>query len=372
MSPKTTHSPGWIGATILLTALLGSGGALAVWKRGERERSNAAAANLPEPSEVVTAAVATPRKHRPTATAVGTVLALQSVTLKNEIAGTVHSVHLTPGDIVAPGTVLVALDVSVEAASLKAEEARTSLAETTLKRYEGLLEHQAVSEEEVDRARAERDVSLAEIARIKAVIARKTIRAPFRARIGISDLHPGQYLSEGTVLTTLQGVESAENVDFSVAQNVAAGLKVGDSIVVTLGEAPVPARILAIDAKVDPATRNALVRARLNGKLLPGPGASVAVRVPTSVVTEAVIVPVSALRTGPGGDHVFVIAADDKGKSRAQLRPVRAGEVLGDSVLILQGLKAGEQVAVSGAFKLREGVLVTLAGATTPQRKGGK
>jgi len=365
MSPKFTRTPGWIGATLLLTALLGSGGALAAWKSNERERSNAAAANVPEPSEVVTAAVATPRTHRASATAVGTVLALQSVTLRNEIAGTVHEAHLTPGAIVAPGAVLVALDVSVEAASLKAEQARTSLAETTLKRYEGLLQHQAVSAEEVDRARAERDVSLAEIARIRAIIARKTIRAPFRARIGISDVHPGQYLPEGTVLTTLQGVDAAENVDFSVAQNVAAGLKVGDSIVVQVGDAPTSARIVAIDAKVDPVTRNALVRARLTGKLLPGPGASVAVKVSTGAVTQAVIVPVSALRKGPAGDHVFVLAPDSTGKVRAQLRTVRAGEVLGDSVLIVEGLTAGEQVAVSGAFKLRDGVLVT-------QAKGGQ
>jgi membrane fusion protein (multidrug efflux system) len=365
MSPKITRTPAWIGATVLLTALVGSGGILAAWKTGERERSNAAAANVPEPSEVVTAAVATPRTHRASATAVGTVLALQSVTLRNEIAGTVREARLTPGEIVGAGTVLVALDVSVEAATLKAEEARTSLAETTLKRYEGLLRHQAVSAEDVDRARAERDVSVAEIARIRAIIARKTIRAPFRARIGISDVHPGQYLSEGTVLTTLQGVDAAENVDFSVAQNVAAGLQVGDSIVVQVGGEPTSARIVAIDAKVDPTTRNALVRARLTGKLLPGPGASVAVKVSTGAVTEAVIVPVSALRKGPAGDHVFVLAPDAKGKIRAQLRPVRAGEVLGDSVLIVEGITAGEQVAVSGAFKLRDGVLVT-------QAKGGQ
>ena len=81
--------------------------------------------------------------------------------------------------------------------------------------------------------------------------------------------------------------------------------------------------------------------------------------------TEAVIVPVSALRKGPAGDHVFVLTPDPKGKVRAHLRPVRAGEVLGDSVLIVEGLTAGEQVAVSGAFKLRDGVLVT-------QTKGGK
>ena len=80
----------------------------------------------------------------------------------------------------------------------------------------------------MDRARAERDVALAQIARTKAIIARKTIRAPFRARVGIADVHPGQYLNEGTQLTTLQGVDDAAHVDFTVAQQVAAGLREGE------------------------------------------------------------------------------------------------------------------------------------------------
>lgn len=371
MSSQITRSPSWIGATLLLATIVGSGGALAVWKDGARERSNAAAAGQPEPSEVVTTAVAGARTHRPSTSAVGTVLALRSVTLRNEIAGTVRQIRLTPGEIVEPGTVLVALDVSVEAASLKAEAARTALAETMLKRLEGLLEHRAVSAEEVDRARAERDVALAEIDRIRAIIARKTIRAPFRARIGLSNVHPGQYLSEGTEITSLQGVESSAHVDFTVAQNVASGLRVGDSVLVTIGETPASARIVAIDARVDPTTRNALVRARMKGDVHAGPGASVRVRVPIGVTTEAVVVPVSAVRKGPGGDHVFVIVADEQGKNRAQLRPVQAGEVLGDDVLITAGLKPGELVAASGAFKLREGVLVTPASAPT-QGNGGQ
>ena len=90
--------------------------------------------------------------------------------------------------------------------------------------------------------------------------------------------------------------------------------------------------------------------------------------------TEAVVVPVSALRKGPGGDHLFVIVPDEQGKPRARLRPVEAGEMLGDSILILDGLQAGEQVAASGAFKLREGVLVVVqtGQATQAQGNGGQ
>ena len=70
----------------------------------------------------------------------------------------------------------------------------------------------------------------------------------------------------------------------------------------------------------------------------------------------------SALRKGPGGDHVFVIAAGEDGKTRAQLRAVTAGPVLGDEIVILDGLAAGERVAASGSFKLREAALVAVAG----------
>ena len=370
---KIIRTPAWIGATILLVTVAGSGGILAAWKGASLARSAAASAHPPEPSEVVTGAVAEPREYRPTASSIGTVLALRSVTLRNELAGTVRQASLTPGQIVEPGTILVALDVSVESAELAAQQAQAALTETTLARLQRLLEHHAVSVEEVDRARAERDVAVAEIARIKAIIARKTIRAPFRARVGLSDVHAGQYLPEGTELTTLQGVDSAENVDFTVAQDVAAGLRVGDSVVVTAGNGQTPssARIVAVDSRVDPVTRNAMVRARIRaGELVTSPGASVRVQVPTGRSTESVVVPVSALRKGPDGDHVFVLSADGQGKTRAHLRPVQAGEVLGDEVLILQGLKPGEQVAASGAFKLREGVLVALAGGSGASANG--
>jgi membrane fusion protein (multidrug efflux system) len=159
---------------------------------------------------------------------------------------------------------------------LKAQEAQAALAQTTLERLESLRQHGATSQEEVDQARAERDVAQAQIARTKAIIARKRIRAPFRARVGLADVHPGQYLNEGTPLTTLQGVDDAVHVDFTVAQQVAAGLRVGQPVDVfaTSESSPTAARIVALDARVDPTTRNAMVRARISGHA-PAPGASV-------------------------------------------------------------------------------------------------
>jgi len=124
----------------------------------------------------------------------------------------------------------------------------------------------------------------------------------------------------------------------------------------------IPARVVAVDARVDPGTRNALVRAELPDlALLPAPGSSVRVHVPVGPTHDAVVVPVSALRKGPGGDHVFVIAAAKDGKTRAQLRLVRSGPVLGDEIVIVDGLAAGERVAASGSFKLRDAALVAVS-----------
>ena len=354
---------GLIASSVLIATIIGVGGALALWKDASIARAEAAASNQPEPMESITAAVAQERDHRETTTSIGTVLALRSVALRNELAGTVRHVSLTPGQVVDSGTVLIELDVSIEKAELEALEAQRVLAETVLGRQGRLINERATTQTAVDRARAERDVVLAQIARTRAIIERKTIRAPFRARVGIADVHPGQYLQEGTILTTLQGVDDAVHVDFEVSQQVAAALRKGDGVRVSASadEAPLPARIVAIDSRVDPTTRNATVRARLADANAVTPGASVRVRVPVGPSRKVIAVPVSALRKGPAGDHVFVIAADDAGRDRVSVRPVKSGTVVDDQVLVLEGLEAGERVATSGSFKLRESALVAIA-----------
>jgi len=361
---------GLIGSVVLLLAVAGIGTSLAAWKRTSLAESAAAAAVQVEPVESVTVVPAVEREHRRTTTSIGTVLALRSITLRNEIAGTVSQVNLAPGQVVDEGTVLVALDVSVEQAELNAQQAQATLAATVLTRMMKMGTSVAASETEVDRARAERDVALAQVARIKAVMARKTIRAPFRARVGIADVHTGQYLEEGTRLTTLQGVDDAVHVDFTVAQRVAGGLREGDAVEVFAGgddAEPVPAKIVAVDARVDPATRNAMVRARVDvASKVPAPGASVRVRIPVGPPTKAVAVPVNALRKGPAGDHVFVVSPDKSGKPRAHVRPVQSGMALGNEVLIYGGLSPGETVAAMGSFKLREDALVAVAAEAAP------
>jgi membrane fusion protein (multidrug efflux system) len=353
------------GSFILVALVIALGVGLALWKRAALHAS--ANAVQPEIPEVVEAAIAQPRQHQPSTISIGTAVALRSIVLRNELPGTVQTVALQPGAVVEAGTVLVTLDTSVEQAELTAQRAEAALAESRLNRTRQLVTHGAISVEELDTVNAQHEVIRAQIARTEAIIARKTLRAPFRARAGISDVHPGQYLEQGTQLTTLQGVADAVYVDFAVAQQVAAGLRIGDGVQIERG-APasanshqVDARIVAIDARVDAKSRNTTIRARTDAAAVLLPGASVRVRTAAAPALTALAVPTSALRRSPEGDHVFVLAPDAGGNLRAQLRRVQAGPALGDEVLIEHGLKAGERIATAGSFKLRDSALVAVA-----------
>lgn len=360
---------------VLIAALAGGGFWLVGLKRAAAAESAAAAAQAPEMVQVVRAAVARTAPHSHSTTAIGTVRALRSVTLRNELPGAVRELHLESGAIVEQGDLLVALDVTVEEAELQAAQARVRLSEALLGRVERAAQSQGASAADVDRARAERDVALAEVERTRALIERKRVHAPFRARIGLNDVHVGQYLDAGTVLTSLQGVDEAVHIDFQVAQQVAAALALGEKVDVFLegSAASVQAEIVAIDSEIDPRTRNAMLRAKLESKLAPSPGGSVRVRVPVGAEQQVTVVPVSALRQGPTGEHVFVLAPDAQGTLRAASRRVASGEVMGDEVVLTSGLEPGEQVAASGSFKLFDGLKVVLAAdepaAAAPEQK---
>lgn len=190
------HTPGVatrILASLLLLLLLG-GSAVALWwwKRGQHEAAVAAANQTPEFSFAVEPTEVRQRPFARTTTAIGTVRALQSITLRNELPGTVHTVGLQSGQVVEAGAMLVELDVTVEAAELRALEAEARLTESMLGRMEQALKDQGASAADVDRARAERDKAVANVARTQALIDRKKIKAPFRARVGMVDLHKGQ------------------------------------------------------------------------------------------------------------------------------------------------------------------------------------
>ncbi len=368
MSSSTTPTSGaarWLASLVLILAA-GGGAYLLMRAKGEANaQAAAAAANQPEAAAVVSAAAARSASYARTTTAIGTVRAVRSVMLRNELPGSVREVNLPSGQIVEAGSLLLALDTTVEDAEVAAAQARVRLADTLLERLRRAAQSQGAAEADVDRAKAELEVARADVARLEAVIARKRIHAPFRARIGLNDLQPGQYLDAGAQLALLQGVDDAVHIDFRVSQEVAGRLAPGQSVeVLTADGRSHSAQVIASEAEIDARTRNATFRARLEGAATPAPGGSVRVRAPVEDPQTVTLVSVAALRKGPAGEHVFVLVKGPDGALRAQQRRVSSGAMLGDEVVLLEGVAEGELVASSGSFKLFDGMLAAVAPPT--------
>ena len=206
---------------------------------------------------------------------------------------------------------------------------------------------------EVDEAQATLDQTQARELELRARMGKKEIRAPFRARVGLRNVHPGQYLGEGSLITTLQGVSDRIHVDFSLPQAHSRFVDPGAQIEVTAAGAPsIPAEVVAVDSLIDRGTRNVVVRVSVDNQSgLLRPGMYVDVRVPVGVQEDVVLVPATAVRRASYGDHVYVVAADETGAMRAAQRFVTIGSPIGPDMVVESGLEAGEledRVAVDG------------------------
>jgi membrane fusion protein, multidrug efflux system len=361
------HSLAWVA--VLLT-IGGTAGGLGYYKYVEISAAIAAAEAFPEPREAVEAVRVRRGEWATSTRAVGTVVALRQVEIRNELAGTVVEMGFASGDIVEPGQVLVRLDTSQESAALAAAQAEARLAQVVFDRRDRLRSSPAISALDLDRAREELAAATARVTSLEAGIAKKTLVAPFRARVGLTDLQPGAYLDEGTRVAMLQGVDADAFVDFALPQDMAAAIRPGVSVSLAgpqFPEGSVSAEIVAEDASVDASNRAVRFRAiaRGLGEVL-RPGAFVDVVAVTSPPRPALLVPLTAVRRAPYGQHVFALV-DEDGQSRARQRVVQTGGVQGTEIVVTDGLVEGELIAGAGSFKLREGLLVQM---TRPPESG--
>jgi membrane fusion protein (multidrug efflux system) len=325
------------------------------------------------PPEAVTTIVAQQEQWPATLDAIGTVAAVQGVTVSADLPGTVEQILFESGHSVRAGDVLALLDTRQEKAQLAATEAQHELARLTFERMQGLLNEGVISRAEFDRATAEFRQTDAQVGEIRAVIQRKTIRAPFSGILGIRQVNLGQYLAGGNPLVTLQSLNPIY-VNFGVPQQSAGQLPVGRTVRVTtddLAGAQWTARVTAIDSLVDETTRNIQVQATLanpDGRLRPG--MFVRTQVPVGPARTVVALPASAISYAPYGDSVFVVTdlTDDNGQSYRGVRQhfVKLGATRGDQVSVLSGIKAGDEVVTSGVFKLRNGAAVQINNSVQP------
>lgn len=355
---------------LVLAAVAGTVGGLGLFKYRQIEAGIAAGAAFPEPVEAVGSAISRKGTWSVTTRAIGTVVALQQVEIRNEIAGVVSKLGFMSGASVKAGQVLVEFDTRQEEAALTAAQAEVRLAESTLERRKGLRNSPAFSEQEFDKARSESAAALARAKGLAVVIDKKKIVAPFDGQVGITDLQPGAYLDVGTRIVTLQGTSPDAYVDFALPQDEAAMIRKGTQVTLRNGAVPgseIIADIVADDNSVDRNNRTVRFRAKALGiGALLRPGMFVDVIAITAPPRDAVFVPLTAVRRSAGGAFVYVLAEKD-GKLRAREQRVTLGPVQGDDIAVVSGLESGLRVAAAGSFKLRDGALVALSQPTAPQ-----
>jgi membrane fusion protein (multidrug efflux system) len=330
-------------------------------------------AAMQPPPEAVTTIVAA-RENWPAAlTAIGTLAAVQGVTVSADLPGIVARIAFDSGRTVRKDEVLVQLDTRQEEAQLAGAEAQLQLARLNFERMQGLVAQDAVSRAEFDAAAAARTQAEARLREIRATIERKTIRAPFTGVLGIRQVNLGQFLTGGDPVVPLQSLDPIY-VNFGVPQQQAGQIRLGRTVRITLGELEgevFTGRVSAVDSVVDEATRNVQVQATLAnraGRLKPGMFAQAQVLLGQS--QQVVPLPASAINYAPYGDSVFVVTEmqDEQGRTYRGVRQqvVTLGPARGDQIAVLSGIQPGDEIVTSGVFKLRSGAAVQINNTVQP------
>jgi membrane fusion protein, multidrug efflux system len=329
------------------------------------------------PPEVVTVAAAQKSAWESTLNSVGSLVAVQGVTVAAEMAGKVVHISFEPGAKVNAGDILVKQDTTTEEAQLRSAEAQVVLAQSNYNRIEQLLARNAISRSEFDNVDAQLKANKAQADAIRTTIAKKTIRSPFPGRLGIRLVNLGEILKEGTPIVSLQTLNPIF-ANFQLPQHQLGRIKTDYRVRVTSDALPGEAlegKITAINPQVDSATRNISVQATLdNTKEQLRPGMFVTVQVVLPAENEVLAIPTTSVLYAPYSDSVFVIETKKDEKSGQEGKVVRQqfvrlGEKRGDFIAVVSGLKEGDTVVTTGVFKLRNGQAVVVDNRIVPEFK---
>jgi len=368
---------------------------------------------------------------------VGQTKATQTVEIRARVQGTLDKVVFTEGAPVKKGQVLFEIQkseyeanlLSAKAALAKAQadlfqaeqrtdvieaeselaqvQTRLSLAQSDLDRYTPLAKENAVTQVDLDAARAKRDHSTAEVTSSKANLTNKTaavkyniekakavvaaakadisqaelnlsyctIYSPISGIIGLQQVNAGNLVgkNEATLLTTVSASDPFF-VDFNISEAFLLQLtrgggrseaaKKGVAFQLVLSDNTVyehEGRFSVVDRTVDPKTGTILVRATFPnalGRLRPGQFARV--RVAAEERADAILVPQVAVQELQSAKYVLVVGSDNK----VSQRTVKVAERYEDSYIVTEGLQAGERVVIEGVQKVRPGMEVTPTGKT--------
>lgn len=327
--------------------------------------------NFQPPPEAVTTAIAKQDQWESTLSAIGTVVAVNGVTVSADLPGIVEQISFSSGESVSTGDVLVRLDTKQERAQLAAAQAALELTKLDLDRKEGLLKKSVIPQATYDHVVAEHKQAAARAGEIRATIERKIIRAPFSGVLGIRQVNLGQFVAPGAPIVSLQSLQPVY-VEFTMPQQEIGRVRAGVDVHATTDgvEGEEVGKVSAIDSVVDEATRNMRVQATFPNRTRKlRPGMFVEVKLARGSKASVVTLPVSAISYAPFGDSVFIVE-QVKGKDGSyrgvRQQFVKLGAARGDMVAVLTGVKPGEEVVTSGVFKLRPGAAVVVNNSVQP------
>ncbi len=316
-----------------------------------------------------------PSLWQPKLAASGSLRAIRGVNVTTELAGLVQTIYFTPGAMVKEGSLLIQLNADNDIALLHSLQANAELAKITYLRDKAQYAIEAVSKAQVDTDTGTLKSDVAQVAQQAAIVAKKTIRAPFSGRLGVSQVNPGQYLNTGDPVVMLQTLDPIWT-DFYVPQQEIGHLKVGLPVNVISDSFPgkiFTGKITTINPAVDATTRNVEVEATIsNPKYALAPGMFASVEVITGPPKAYLTLPLTAISFNPYGELVFVVRQTGTDKDNKPILTatqvfIKTGETRGDQVTVLQGLKEGDMVVTSGQLKLKNGSRVAINNSVVPE-----
>jgi membrane fusion protein (multidrug efflux system) len=288
--------------------------------------------------------------------AVGSLRALESVTVRPEVAGKLVRIQVAEGQTVAAGTLLFALDGDIARAEVNEAMASVRASERNRPRIIELASKQLISKSDTDAALAISEINSAKLASAKARLAKTEIRAPFEGVVGLRQVSVGEYVNAGQVLVELVRLDPLE-VEFQIPETLAARLNAGQSVSVQTDAFPgesFTGSISAIAPSVQVSGRSVAVRARLaNAEKKLKPGQFAQVQVALAAAEPVLMLPEQAI--WPSGDQKMVYRIK---AGKAELVPVTLGLREPGWVAVTAGLSVGDEVITAGQQKLFPGAPV--------------
>jgi membrane fusion protein (multidrug efflux system) len=291
---------------------------------------------------------------------VGALEAEESVVIRPETGGIIESVAFEEGHEVAAGALLFRLRDAEERARLNEAQARLVLAEEEFRRATVLAGKNALSQAELDRAKAERQVAEAQRNRREVELKRTEIRAPFKGVLGARLVSPGERIDPDTDLVRLDAVDHLRLI-FSLPEIALALARVGlklDLWVVPFPGEQFNGEVYFVAPALEPRNRRLLVKATVpNPEHRLRPGMFANIRVEIARKDNALAVPEAAIAYDASGAFVWRVGSDNV----AQRAAVKTGIRRDKHVEIVEGIAAGDRIVSGGTHKVIPGTALSEA-----------